>query len=167
MAANPASAPKAQRSTDPLRTTRPRLNGIASLVVAAILAALAALAFWMSASDRALIGPASAMALLAVSSVLIALMAFRVADHAAASRPLVRPLRLVTILTVVIGLAGAVSGMLLGVVGGSIAAIGLGVIVFIASLPVALHGALVHGAAQHEASSPQPETTTSSGSTPA
>lgn len=145
------TASSSSSAEEPARTTKPGVTGVVCIVLAVLLAGLAALWFWASSTDTALVGPASATVVLALLCALIGIISFQVARRNSGASPLTGPLLLFTILAFVSGVAGAVLGIAVGAAQGSVVAIGAGVGVFVASLIVAVQGVLVHGAARHRA----------------
>jgi hypothetical protein len=136
-------------SKQPAQTTRPRVTAAVCLVMAVLLLALAVLLIWASAVlDPALVGPAAATVVLASLCALIAVLAFQVAGRESGALPFAAPLLLFAVLSLAVGLAGAVTGGVIGALRGSTTAIGVSAFVLIASVFVALQGALVHGAAR-------------------
>jgi hypothetical protein len=125
------------------------VTGVVSAILAVVLAGVSVAWLWVSASEGAVLGPAIASLLVAILSALIAVLAFQVAGRPSGAVALVGPLQLFTILTVGIGFAGAVLGIALGGITGSIVAIGAGIEVFVTSFIVAIQGMLVYGAAKH------------------
>jgi hypothetical protein len=134
-----------------MRSTRPRVNGVLSVIIAVILLASSVAWFALSGADHALLGPALATLVLAVLTALVAGLAFRVASRETGALALVGPLQLFTILIAVVGFVGAVLGFLFGGITGSVIAIGAGVDAFVFGLIAAIQGALVYGAAKHRA----------------
>lgn len=133
----------------PFRTKRPRVTAVACAIIAVVLAGVAVLLLWAGSRDSALVGPAAAAVAITLLCALISALAFRVARPGVDALPTTGPLLLASILTIVAGLTGAGLGFGFGAAQGSAAAIGAGVAVFLASVIVALQGALVHGAASY------------------
>ncbi|MBN9177403.1 MAG: hypothetical protein J0I43_08580 [Microbacterium sp.] len=130
------------------RSRRPRVTATVSVIVAAGAVALGAALLWAGARDGAFVGPAAAMLVLGVLSALLGIVGYRVARAAGASA-MTGPIRLFTILSFVVGVAGAVLGIVFGGLLGSVPAIGAGCLALLLSLVVSLQGALLYGAAAH------------------
>jgi hypothetical protein len=134
-----------------MRTTRPRVTGVVCVILAVILAAIGALLLWAGSSDGALLGPALAALALAAVCLAIAVLAFRLAGGGSGTPGTGRGPQLLAILAFAIGTVGAALGIILGVTQSSYPAIGAGAGVLLASITVALQGALVYGATTHRA----------------
>lgn len=134
------------------RSKNPRGNGVVSVVIALALAVVAAalLVFWAVTGDVAFVAPAVALLALAVLGAIIAVLAFQVAAHPESKASLARPLQVTTILVFVVGLVGAVFTLVVAVMTGSFATIGLAIAVGVVSFAVALQGAMVYGTARHQ-----------------
>jgi membrane-associated HD superfamily phosphohydrolase len=145
------TASEVPASKQPLRSTKPRLNGVMCIVLAVVLIAVSAAWFWVGTNDGAVYGAAVATLVLAILVAMIAVLAFRVAARPSGTLPLARPLKVISILMLVVGLVGAVLGIILGITTGSIIGVSAGVLVLFVSLPAAFQGALVYGAAKFRA----------------
>lgn len=135
------------------RSKNPRGNGVMSVVIALALAVVAAalLVFWTVTGDVAFVAPAVALLALAVLGAIIAVLAFRVAAYPESKASLARPLQVVTILVFVVGVVGAVVTLVVAVMTGSFASVGLAIAVGVVCFAVALQGAMVYGTARHQA----------------
>ena len=143
------STPPVTPSTELFRTTRPRVVGILGVVLGVLLAAASAvlLAFALPGGDGALVVPGVAIGMLAIAAVVIGLLAFQVARRPLPAIPLLRPLQVITILTVLIGFVGAGIGITRGLIEGSVAGIGAGGVAVPLAILVGLLGATVYGTA--------------------
>ena len=140
--ANVPAAPK-----ELLISKHPRANGVICVVLAVLLAGASAVCFWPSTVAGALTGPAVASFLLALVTVFIAVLAFRLGRQSSAAHSILGPLRLLGILAVAVGVAGVALGFIFGATTGSIVAVGAGVGLVVVSIVVAAQAALVYGAA--------------------
>jgi hypothetical protein len=139
--------PESARPRELLTSKYPALNGGICIILATAFVGASADFFWLSRSASALVGPGVASLLLAVLSVLIAILALRLARRPSTGSSLPGRLRLFGILAFVVGTAGAACGLVFGGVTGSIPAVGAGVGVLIVSIVVAAQAAAVYGAA--------------------
>jgi hypothetical protein len=112
-------------------------------------AACAVALFRVAGNQGAIVGPASALLAIAVVSALIAVLAFRLDGSQSGTHALVKPLQVLTILVVAIGVVGAALGLILSGISGSTGAIAPAVIGFFASFAPAIQGALLYGTAVH------------------
>jgi hypothetical protein len=136
------------QTAGPLRTTRPRLTGGISLVLATLTGAVGGLWLWSSGVDEALRAPAIAQIALALVALAIGGLAFAVAASPTPSR-FVTVLRMATGLAFGLGLGSLVAGVVLGVTAGSVMAFFAGFLGAVLALIITLQGALVRGAAAH------------------
>lgn len=135
----------------PMRTRKPRVTAFVALISGALLVAVGALLLWRGAVDGALVGPGASFVTVGLLSGLLGALGLRIATAAGAATTTARATALVSLLIVAAGMAGAALGIGVGAVQGSIAAIGAGALTFLASVMVALQGALLYGAARHRA----------------
>jgi predicted Abi (CAAX) family protease len=136
---------------EPMRSTRPRVNGVLCIIVAVFLLACSGLEFWFVPTNPVVLGPALPALILAIISIVMAVLAFRVARSETGNLPLAKPLQIVTILAVVVGVIGIALGFILGVPTVSAIAMGAGVIDLGFTFTLATQGSLIYGAARYRA----------------
>ncbi|MDQ4215270.1 hypothetical protein [Microbacterium capsulatum] len=134
-------------SQGPARARRPGALGGILLVFAVVNAAISALCFGGSGSDGALVGGGLVAALLAVLTLLLAVLAFQLARKGPNRRALTGPARLFTILVLALGVLGGGIAIVLSLIAGSTFGLAAGGVLVPIALLVGALGSLVRGTA--------------------
>lgn len=116
-----------------VRTARPRVPAIVSVVVGAFATIAALLALANASAEGALLGGGLVAAVVAVLSFLLAGYGFQLGRSAAAKLPAAGPLTLLALLTAVVGVIGSMGVFVLSAASGSQNGMAVAVIVLVLS----------------------------------
>ncbi len=137
----------ASRSSEPLSSRRPGLNGALCIVIGVVLLAMGVAAFVGAGYDHALVGTGLVAVLLAMIAFLLGGFGFSV-GRSASPRSATGPVLLLTILAAAIGFVGNGITAVLSALEPSVFGIAASFLLFILALSLALQGAMIHGAAK-------------------